>query len=512
MKNQRLWSFSLAAALMATALAATIFIGASDSKQYKPLTQDTFIKIAKDVSPSVVSITVNGVNDSLMEQHRKKYQDQEKERERLNEFLNGLPFGSDRLQPSPFGGGQFNEDWFKFRQIGSGVILRSNGYIVTNSHVLGTAKNGEITVTLKDGREFKGEDVRIIDKDPLTDLAVLKVDAKNLPAMKWSDSESLQAGQWVLAVGDPLELRNSVTQGIISAVGRDMGGTLVRGYIQTTAIINPGNSGGPLVDHNGDIAGINVAISTRTGMWNGIGFAIPANRAKKVTDEIIEHKKVIRGFIGVGMWELDDELKEHFGYEGKGVLADAVTQAGRDGYAKDGPAKKGGMQINDIIAEIDDVEVENTNQMLREVTSKKVGEKVKFKVFRDGEFKTLRIEIAERPTESELFAREDDGKTRKPKDRPPKKALGIEVQGQEPEPPADNQDIVVLSRVEPDSAWAKAGLRPGDGIYEVNGARVHTIEDIEAALDKHEKSALVKFRRASLPAGRDHMLKVMEID
>ena len=155
MKNQRLWSFSLAAALMATALAATIFIGASDSKQYKPLTQDTFIKIAKDVSPSVVSITVNGVNDSLMEQHRKKYQDQEKERERLNEFLNGLPFGSDRLQPSPFGGGQFNEDWFKFRQIGSGVILRSNGYIVTNSHVLGTAKTAKSPSRSKTAESLK---------------------------------------------------------------------------------------------------------------------------------------------------------------------------------------------------------------------------------------------------------------------------------------------------------------------------------------------------------------------
>ncbi|MFC1601697.1 trypsin-like peptidase domain-containing protein, partial [Candidatus Sumerlaeota bacterium] len=482
--------------------AATLLLsGGKEAATYKPLTQETFINVAKELQPSVVSITIAGINEEMMARHRQEYERRRQQPQAPDPFREF--FGDDfRFRGSPWGQAlpEFNEDMFKFRQAGSGVVIRPDGYIVTNNHVIGSAKNGEITVTLKNDTKYEKDQVKIIGVDPLTDLAVLKIDAKGLPAAGWAKSEQLQVGQWVLAIGDPLEFRNSVTQGIISAVGRDIGVSLVNQYIQTTAIINPGNSGGALVDLEGNIVGINQAISSRSGMWNGIGFAIPSKRAKKVTDDIISTGKVVRGYIGVSAApripqtaSLPQQLKDHFAYDGEGVLVFGVTP--------DGPANEAGIKANDIIVEIDGTPIPNFNRLLRVVAAKDIGQRAKFKVFREGDFQTVTVKVGERPSNDELMELAAvRPKTERLTPEPARGKLGfVGREHEDPALPSEDNRAIIVEAIVPNSPVTKAQLpiELNDSIYEINGQRVRSLDDMHEALAKNEESALIKLHRGS---------------
>jgi serine protease Do len=270
---------------------------------------------------------------------------------------------------------------------GSGVIISADGYILTNNHVVEDAT--EVTVNLMDKRKF---DAKVIGTDPLTDLAVIKIDAKDLPAAYLGDSDKLQVGQWVMAIGNPMALTSTVTAGIISALGRSVNiikdSYGVEDFIQTDAAINPGNSGGALVDLNGAVIGINSAIATNgmTGTYIGYGFAIPINIAKVVAEDLISSGKVKRGYIGVRIEEVEADLAKAVGLGApRGILIQQVMD--------DGAAAKEDIQPGDIIIDVDGKEVNKPNDLQSYVASKRAGDKVELNIFRDGDYIFRKIKL-----------------------------------------------------------------------------------------------------------------------
>ena len=486
MKKSLVNSFS---ALLLITVSTLILTGAKDPNPYKPLTQSTFIDVTKNVQPSVVSIKVSAVDEARMQQFKKFHENLPNDP--LYRFFGPL----NPQQP-------LDEDAFRTQQAGSGVIIRKDGYVVTNRHVIQSASEGDLTITLHDGREYSGSEVKIIGMDELTDIAVLKVDDKNLPHAKWADSDELEIGQWVLAMGDPLELRNSVTQGIVSGLGRDIESFIIRNFIQTTAVINPGNSGGALVTLDNKIAGINMLISTRNGYWQGVGFAIPANIAKRVTDDIIHRGKVVRGYVGISMRPLVSEIKKHMNYDGNGVWV--------YGLNSNGPAHESGVEVNDIIVEIDGVEITDTRSMLQEVADKKVGKSANFKIYRNDEYINIPVKIGERPSDEVLAAYSRDAQYQKvPSPAPTKYKLGIQASavpnirlGE-----SDNYSLEVIN-IQKGSLAEKAGIQIGDLIYEVNGKRVKTLDELQQALEQRDDQALIKLHRGN--SGEFVIIKFIE--
>ncbi len=275
---------------------------------------------------------------------------------------------------------------FKSSALGSGVIVTADGYILTNYHVIKDAD--EIKVILNDKREFKG---KVIGDDPQTDIAVIKVDAKDLPAVRMGDSGKLKAGDVVLAIGNPFGLNQTVTMGIVSAVGRvDIGISAYEDYIQTDAAINPGNSGGALVNANGELVGINSAIFSTSGGYMGVGFAIPSNMANSVAQSILKYGKVIRGWLGVTIQNLTPELAQSFGVkEDKGALVTDVME--------NSPAGKAGFKRGDLIVEFDGKPVEDTTSLRNMVADTAPRKTVPVKVIRQGKEETLTVTIGELP-------------------------------------------------------------------------------------------------------------------
>jgi len=276
---------------------------------------------------------------------------------------------------------------FKSSALGSGVIVSADGYILTNYHVIKDAD--EIKVILFDKREFKG---KVVGDDPQTDIAVIKVDAKDLPAIKMGDSDKLKAGDVVLAIGNPFGLNQTVTMGIVSAVGRaNIGISAYEDYIQTDAAINPGNSGGALVNSNGELVGINSAIFSTSGGYMGVGFAIPSDMANSVVQSILKYGKVIRGWLGVSIQNLTPELAKSFDVKGeRGALVTDVM--------KDSPASKAGMKRGDLIVEFDGKSVEDTTGLRNMVANTAPGKIVPTKVIRQGKEETLNVTVGELPT------------------------------------------------------------------------------------------------------------------
>jgi serine protease Do len=261
------------------------------------------------------------------------------------------------------------------RGTGSGVIITPDGYILTNNHVAGPAT--QIKVRLYDGREFTG---RRIGVDPETDLALVKIEAQNLPYATLGDSSKLEQGEWVVALGSPFGLEQTMTAGIISATGRSFGGTYDN-YLQTDASINPGNSGGPLINMNGEVIGINTMIYSRSGGSEGIGFSVPSNMAKKVKDGLIRNGHVTRGYLGVSLQDTE-------GSEG-GVLVADLTNGG--------PASKAGLHNGDMIVEFDGKQVKSTKQLTEIIADTQVGKTLNVKFVRDGHEQSTPITLAERP-------------------------------------------------------------------------------------------------------------------
>jgi Do/DeqQ family serine protease len=271
------------------------------------------------------------------------------------------------------------------RGTGSGVIISEDGYIVTNNHVIEFAD--DINVTLSNNRQYKAEVVGTYEKG---DLAVLKIEAQGLPTLEYADSDAALIGQWVLAVGNPLELTSTVTAGIISAKGRDLdiipGREAIESFIQTDAAVNPGNSGGALVDDNGRLLGINTAIATQTGFYSGYSFAIPVNIMKKIVDDIIEYGSYQRGYLGVSITDLDDDLAKELGLDiSQGVVVASV----QDGSA----AQYAGILPNDVIVKVDGKSVISSPELQELVGRAKVGDNVKLEINRNGDKKEFPVRL-----------------------------------------------------------------------------------------------------------------------
>lgn len=386
-------------------------------------------------------------------------------------------FGED----GPGGGAAPDQYMPRPHGMGSGVIVTSDGYILTNNHVVEDAQN--ITVTTHgDAREFKA---KVVGRDPRTDIAVLKVDAKGLPAIEVANSDNLEIGDLVLALGNPFGVGQSVTMGMVSGLGRGSVGLDYEDFIQTDAAINPGNSGGALVDADGRLVGINTAILSRTGGNNGIGFAVPINLAGNVMESLIEHGKVVRGFMGVSIQTVTPSLAKQF------KLADAAGALVSE-VSPNSPAEKAGIQSGDVVVELNGKPVRGSRQLQVQVAQAAPGSKVSLKVLREGEYKEVSVKLKEAP-EPESIAQRTSSKAAEEES-----FKGVTVADltdglrRRYSIPKDVEGAVVTN-VQPSSAAFEAGLRPGDVIREINRKRVKSAEEaVEASDSTKDETILLK--------------------
>ncbi len=407
-------------------------------------TATAFSDIVRSVSPAVVNISTTKTV-----------------RRDESPFLNDPFF--DFL--NPFREFKTPRKW-KEQSLGSGVIVSDDGYILTNNHVVEHAD--EVMVTLSDNRSYKA---KIIGADPKTDVAVIKIDARGLPAIRWGDSDKLQVGEFALAIGSPYGLNNTVTMGIISAVGRaNVGIADYEDFIQTDAAINPGNSGGPLVNIRGEMIGINTAIFSRSGGYQGIGFAVPSNMARIVMNQLEKTGKVTRGWLGVTIQELTAELSSKFG-------ADNANGALVGDVVKGGPAEKAGIRRGDIIIEYDGKKVKDVGNLRNMVAESAVGTAVPVTIVRDGKEYSLRVMVAKLPAEvAEAAPAEERG------DSASEGLAGLSVVeltkeiGRQLGLRKEEKGVVVV-RVEAGSSSEEAGIRKGDVIQEIDKKKIDGIEE-----------------------------------
>jgi len=359
---------------------------------------------------------------------------------------------------------------------GSGVLVREDGYILTNNHVVRGAE--KVTVKTADGRTFPA---KIVGTDEHTDLAVLKIDADGFVPATLGDSEKLQVGDWVLAVGNPFGLEQTVTAGIVSAKGRNhMGLADYENFIQTDAAINPGNSGGPLVNMEGEVVGINTAIYSKTGGAMGLGFAIPTNMVRTVMKSIIETGHVDRGRLGAYIQDLNADLARSFHFEGTdGVLVGQVVEGS--------PAEKAGIQDGDIITSIDGKTMRDANQLRNTIAATNPGTKVSIDLFRDGKQLSVVAEIGHLDDQETTASAESSGPSLglrvRPATRNEAEALGIEA-----------RSAVLVDSVEPGGLAAEAGIQPGDQIVAVDGTPVHGVKGFHKILRNADLEKGVRMR------------------
>ena len=352
------------------------------------LPNDAFVEAAKISTPAVVHI-----NTVI------KAKKQDKKQQNMNPFFQF--FGD------PFGGSPFEMPQQQDQEAsGSGVIISNDGYIVTNNHVVEDAD--EIKIYLYDNREFKA---KVIGTDPSTDLAVIKIDTKDLQPLTFANSDNVEVGQWVLAVGNPFNLASTVTAGIVSAKTRNInilrekaGNLAIESFIQTDAAVNPGNSGGALVDLSGNLIGINSAIATPTGSYAGYSFAIPSNLVKKVVKDMIDFGVVQRGFLGVNIREIDDELA-------KDLKLNKIQGAYIAEVNKESAAEAGGVKRGDVIMKVGDADIKNSADLQEHVARYRPGDKIKLEIYRDGNMITKEITLKSKDNKTALLSKEDAPKT-----------------------------------------------------------------------------------------------------
>jgi len=389
----------------------------------------------------------------------------------------GPGFGEDFFKGSPF------EDFFKQhggppvkrKQMGegSGVIVDGKGYILTNDHVVAGAE--KITIHLFDGRELKGT---VRGTDPRTDLAVVHVEAADLPVAVLGDSDKIQVGEWAIAVGSPFGLEETVTVGVISAKGRSGLGTgTYEDFLQTDASINPGNSGGPLVNIDGDVIGINAMI-IQPGQ--GIGFAIPINLAKTIMQELIKTGKVVRPWVGIGLQDITPDLMKFFNLKEKeGALISQVYSGS--------PAERVGLKVGDVVIEVDGVKIKSSQDVVHEVLKKKVGQKVNLVILRGGKRLEISVTTAQMP---EKIGERGPAK-------PTREWFGLQVSNVTPEIAKQlgltKTEGVVITGVEPNSAGQAAGLKAGDIILEVNRQKILNENEYLSAMEKAKPDQGVLF-------------------
>jgi serine protease Do len=384
-----------------------------------------------------------------------------------------------RQMPRPNGRPQPEE---QPRGVGSGFIVSADGYVMTNAHVVDGAD--EVIVTLPDKREFKA---RIVGADKRSDVAVVKIEASGLPAVKIGDVSRLRVGEWVLAIGSPFGLENTVTAGIVSAKQRDTGDYLP--FIQTDVAINPGNSGGPLINMRGEVVGINSQIYSRSGGFMGISFAIPIDEAMRVSDQLRASGHVTRGRIGVQIDQVSKDVAEAAGLpKPQGALVRAV-EAGS-------PADKAGIEAGDIILRFDGRAIERASDLPRLVGATKPGTRSSITVFRRGANKDLTVVVAELEPDKPA-AKKGPAKPEKPKSGAVLQGLGLSLSDLTD---AQRKELKLKGGVRVDAATdaaARAGLREGDVILQVGNTEVASVAEFEAVLAKHDKSKplSVLFRR-----------------
>jgi len=420
---------------------------------------ESFTAIAKTVNPAVVNIRTMKIMQGGGRVFRHFWGPFQKD-DRMREFF------------EKFNRPDQQQD-FKQRSLGSGFIIDPNGLIVTNNHVVDGAD--QIMAIMSDGKEYEAE---IVGKDPNTDLALIKIKSgEDFPVVALGDSDGLNVGEWVVAIGNPFGLEQTVTAGIVSAKGRVIGSGPYDDFIQTDASINPGNSGGPLINMNGEVIGINTAI---IASGQGIGFAIPVNLAKGIIKQLETRGEVTRGWLGVGIQDITKEIADYYGLkDGKGVLVQQVFPGD--------PADKAGINSKDIILEVNGKPVETSRELTRVIAGINVGETVSIKVLREGQEKDFHVEIAKRE-DKKLYSQQSQ------KDYGDE--LGIRVQDLTPEiarqfniPEATG---VIVSDLKPDGKSAAAGVMVGDIIKEVNRTSVKTTNEFIETIGKVSQGDPIK--------------------
>ncbi|HEX9935452.1 MAG TPA: Do family serine endopeptidase, partial [bacterium] len=377
----------------------------------------------------------------------------------------------------------------KMEGLGSGVIVSSDGYILTNNHVVEQAD--DIKVGLYDHRQFEA---KLVGKDPLTEVAVIKIEATGLPVARLGNSEEMEIGEWVLAFGNPLGLNSTVTAGIVSAKGRAVGiiqdrdqeraagSYAIENFIQTDAAINPGNSGGPLVNLRGEVIGINTAIATGTGYYAGYGFAIPVNLAKKIMNDLINKGYVTRAWLGIGMKPVDENVAERYNLQRpQGILIEQVMD--------NSPAQQAGLKVLDVILQVDGKEMNQSNEVQNYVALKNPGDVVTLTILREGARKTVTVKLGQR----------DTGKTEeKASTEADEIQIGLTVQNitenvRQQFDLERNQEGVVVTDVDPSGAAADARIRPGDVLVKIEDKPIRSVADYRRAIRSFAKGKVVIF-------------------
>lgn len=425
---------------------------------------NAFVDIAAAVSPTVVTVSTEKV---LRLRNRSPF---------TSPFFFD-PFGEF------FGGGnrRREENWpeqqFRQQGLGSGVIMSSDGYILTNNHVIADADS--ITIRMTDGRTLPA---KVLGTDPKTDIAVLKVNARNLPAVRMGNSEQLRVGEWVLAIGSPLsaELASTVTQGIVSAKGRsNVGLAQYEDFIQTDAAINPGNSGGALINLDGELVGINTAIATRSGGFQGIGFSVPINMARHVMESLIKNGKVVRGWLGVSIQTVDESLA-------KGLKLDSPGGVIVSQVVENSPAESAGLQTEDVILALNGRKVKDNSQLSADIAAMAPGSQANLTILREGRKREVAVTLGEQPANMSLGGRE----------QAQDELFGFTVEtlsnrlAQRYELDANRRGVVVTDINGASSAY-RAGLREGDVIVKVNRRSVQNVTEFNRVLQNAKKGDTV---------------------
>lgn len=462
------YRYFLLAAVLPVGLVASQFASWPASAQQvadPPVTQDevaaavdvsqAFRKVAKELRPSVVSI-------SSMKRTQQTRSFRGQVPEELRPFLDDDTLGHFFQMP---------QRQREQRGLGSGVIVSEDGYILTNNHVAGDAD--KLTVHLADGRTL---DATLVGGDKATDIAVLKVEADNLTPAKLGESTALEVGEWVLAIGSPFGLEQTVTAGIVSATGRaNMGITDYEDFVQTDAAINPGNSGGPLVNLRGEVIGINTAIASRSGGYMGVGFAIPSEMASHVFHSIIDQGHVTRGWLGAVIQDLTEEMAESFSYDSTdGVLIGDVV--------KGAPADKAGIRAGDIVISLNGAEIASANELRNAVAATAPGSEATLEIFRDGRKQSVTVNIEELNPDQVATAGRDREQSEEAAN------LGLAVAPLTPDLAEqlsldENLAGVVVARVQQGGLSDRVGLQRGDVIVAIGGTSISNVAEFREAIE-----------------------------
>jgi serine protease Do len=418
-----------------------------------------FAKLVEQNGPAVVNISVTGNIKTSAVAPDSELSPDDPLSEFFRRFGEGMPRG---MQPQPR---------TPSHGVGSGFIVSADGLVLTNAHVVQNA--AEVTVKLTDRREFKAT---VMGTDEASDIAVLKIDGKNLPTVKLGNADNVRVGEWVVAIGSPFGFENSVTSGIVSAKSRALPGGQSVPFLQTDVAVNPGNSGGPLFNLKGEVIGINSQIYSRSGGYQGVSFAIPIDTALYVKDQLVAHGKVTRGRLGVTIQEVNQSLATSFGLpKAGGALVSSVEQGS--------PAAKAGLKTGDVVLKVDGVDVGGSLDLSSRVSTMKPGTTAKLEVWRDGTPREIVVHVGEAPAAKIASASEKSDLSGS--------RLGVAVRdlSADEQKQASVQGGVVVEEVA--GAAAKAGIQPGDIILAVNGKRVKSTGELKAAIKDAKTTALL---------------------